>query len=167
MTGSENVVIPGTLETYVEAMAYSLIYAQSLQLDIAGWTDEQKETYRALYEAYAAKAKNYVEYTSVLGSEDYDASREFALRRFADEIYKSVLGESMSGVSNWDAESAAAGRFGKMSFGYYVTLAGGDYELAAERMMEDRAVSASDYVSEDFAGENARHVVRADITRFR
>lgn len=151
-----------TLEAYLIKISKAVIRANGVIPSTAsGDTTEDREK---VFYKYLEKAVGYVEYTSVLGADEYNRGADIRnrnpLRDYADAIYIAVTGYDMHGVSYIEGETTDS--FGMTSFGKLLADAGGDYAAALASITGTRLVSANDFVSEDHATENDRHVIFFD-----
>lgn len=151
-----------TTDAYLAKISKAIIRANTvIPSSVEGDTTADREK---IFYRYLEKAVSYVEYTSVLGSEDYDRGADIRvvnpLRKYADAKYIAITGYDMRGVSYIDGESTET--FGMTSFGKLLANAGGNYTQALASISDSRLVTANDFVSEDHATAGDRHVIYFD-----
>ena len=155
-----------TLEDYLAKITQAVIRAsQVIPSSEPGDTTEDRQK---VFLRYLTKAVNYVEYTSVLGSEYYERNADIAqtnpIKIYADAIYREITGYDMNGTSYVSSEDS--GIFGMLSFGKLLADAGGDYTKVIESISDTRLVTSNDFVSEDHATADDRHIIYFDRTEW-
>lgn len=162
-TGIGSVTGSANFDEIVSAMTNVLMKASGV-VKSGALTEEEIAEREAFYLGYLEKAVNYVEYTSVYGSEEYAHTGEMLvnnpLRNYTDKIYVKVTGKNLYGTSRTSEELES--EFGMLSFGKYLEKAGGDYTKALEMMTETRIIEVKDFVSEDHAESGDVHVIYFD-----
>lgn len=158
--GSDLAQTYGETEEYLSLIADSIISTTTLN---AAATEAETNARNLIYYTYITKAVEYVGYTSVAGSEDYELSEDYLttnpLRAYADAVSLKITGYNKSGTGALNVLSSY--QFGMQTFGEIYSQHN-NYTAALNALLTGSREVTAEYVGEDHADAKEKHVVYFD-----